>query len=505
MFWKHKQKYSTKQLKVKYDRARARHGMWIQPMWDPYRYVLSMREGFDALFKCIQPGDYLPADIHDATAEMSAMKRAVELRSLLLPPERRWGLVKTDSTDYANTVDSINDSFYSLVNASNLPQQAATSMLDLTIGTAGLWVEYQSDEVPLNYVAISSAQLIPEFHSSGQVQDCWFIEAKTKSEIIETYPNARKLDLKANSDDVLSVIVGNIWESSHQQWRHIEIVAEQWETPVIDVLRDYKQLIVFRDFLRPGEVHGRGIGMILLPQIKQLNGMVYKAQHAFDMRANPMLLQDTRFMANLERVSRERRWSGSIFPRPPGVEHPISAVELPTYPVVYEEIQHMQQVVRDAFAVEPLGPPELPVKSATEVSIRQDEAQRYSQTDVSRLLYELSSQLFMTSLKVLGQAERLKVNYRTLLKMIESKSIHFHYVSPLKKLEQSEELHNLAQAFQFGQQFYGEEALITGTDAVAVQEYVRDRLNLPAKLFKTREQMDALAQQKQKVEAQQQM
>ncbi len=487
--------YSNKQLRIKFKRAKARHQHWVAQLWEVYQYVLPFREGFNQLFEFFEDsGKFNQNEIYDPTAEMASVKRAVELRALLLPPYKRWGSIKTNDNGSVDgrVLDSINDAIFNALNTSNLSQQSATSALDLSIGTAGLWIEYLNEERPLNFVSISSAQLIPEYHSSGQVEDAWFIEAKTKAEILENYPAAKRIDFKdtsKNEDSICYVVVGNIWEADEGKWRHVEFLSDHWEQPLTDTLRDYKQLIVFRDFVRPGEVHGRGLGMILLPQIKSLNRMVMQSLSAFEKRANPPLFKDPRFLINPNQIN---SWSGMIFSRPVGVQEPLMPLQMPEYPSVFEEIESMRQLIKDSFAVEPLGPVNLPPKTATEIAARQDEAQRFSQTDISRLVYELSSKVFMSSLMILGHAGLLPISYKQLRQEIKNKRVDFHYVSPLEQIQQSSDLSELVQGFEVIQQYYGEQAILAATDPVEVRQYLARCLNLPSKLFKSKQQLQQL-------------
>lgn len=87
----------------------------------------------------------------------------------------------------------------------------------------------------------------------------------------------------------------------------------------------------------------------------------------------------------------------------PQGRNPLEALQLPEYPDVLEHIRDLRQVIRDGFQVDPIGEVNTPVKSATEVSIRENRAQRTSATDISRLINELPKQVFTISAKILAK------------------------------------------------------------------------------------------------------
>ena len=62
---------------------------------------------------------------------------------------------------------------------------------------------------------------------------------------------------------------------------------------------------------------------------------------------------------------------------------------------------HLQEQIQRGFQVDPLGEIQSPVRSATEVSVREARAQRTSATDISRLINEQPKQIFETCAEIL--------------------------------------------------------------------------------------------------------
>jgi hypothetical protein len=115
--------------------------------------------------------------------------------------------------------------------------------------------------------------------------------------------------------------------------------------------------------------------------------------------------------------------------------NPLEALQMPEYPDVLPHIQHLQEVIQRGFQVDPLGEIQSPVKSATEISIRENRAQRTSATDISRLINELPKQVFEVAAKILSERRLLTRDRRAFLRNNATKKMKFVFQSPLYDLQ----------------------------------------------------------------------
>jgi hypothetical protein len=195
-------------------------------------------------------------------------------------------------------------------------------------------------------------------------------------------------------------------------------------------------------------------------------------------KANPPMFYDAGSYFNPYSV---RQWAGAMIARQPNGRNPIEALQMPEYPDVFQQVVHMQEVIQKAFMVDPLGEIQTPVKSATEVSIRENRAQRTASTDISRLINELPRQVFEVAAKILN-GRGLLLKPKEVIPGFDPKQLKFAFQSPLYDLQNQSDLNHLITALQTKQQFFGESAPIITMDIFETNRFIMDKLNLPAKL-----------------------
>ena len=318
--------------------------------------------------------------------------------------------------------------------------------------------------------------------------------------IIEDFPKYKnKRNIIDQPNELFTVIYGQI-KLKEDKFFLYAILENDPLTPLWESERDYNQIIIYRDRVRPGECEGRGIGIDLLPTIRDLNRIIEYSRKNLAFKANPPLFYDADKYFNPHLF---RKWSGAMIARNPNGRNPLEALQMPEYPEVLEHIRDLRQIVRDGFQVDPIGEVNTPVKSATEVSIRENRAQRTSATDISRLINELPKQVFTISAKIL--AKRRLLSKDKSISGIQSHLLRFDFQSPLYDLQKQDDLSHFTMMAQILQQFGGEGAVLTATKMEEVLPFLADKLNLPAKLMKSKEEfasfMQHMAQQIQQSQA----
>ena len=288
---------------------------------------------------------------------------------------------------------------------------------------------------------------------------------------------------------VYSVLFNQIYMSDNKYHICITIPELDAFTPIFESEKEYRQIIIFRDKVRPGESEGRGVGLDLLPIITDLNRMVRDDRKSKALKADPLLFYDTNSMINQWSL---RKLSGAMIARHPGQRNPIEAMQMPVYPDVMQHEEILREQVRKGFQVDPLGDVDGSVKSATEISIRENRAQRSSATDMARIINELPGQVFETAAKIL--AKRSLLSKERDINSIDVNQLRFDFKSPLFNIQKQENIDNLVQNLQIKQQFLGEGAALATIDMGEVNQYLTDNSNLPAKLFKDKDTMNKFMQ-----------
>jgi hypothetical protein len=491
--------------------ARQYKDRWLALYKDLYFYVIPDRDAFNVKFNYRDDGKPVTQQIWDNTAMLAAYQRANDLHGLLLPKDRVWGKMVLDPHLYSQelidkaqtTMDEINDRIFYYLNESNLSRVVSSSNLDLVGGTGAIWVESQSDEVPLYYRSIPAVALYIEYSTDDVINTCWFAQKMTARSIIETYPNYSgklKATLMEEPDEIFTVNFGQI-KYTEDSFYIYAVMDDDPEKLLFERESTYQQIIVYRDRVRPGEAEGRGIGTDMLPTIKDLNLMVSYSRANMAFKANPPMFYDAGSYFNPYSV---RQWSGAMIARSPGGRNPLEALEMPTHPDVLEHILHLQEAIQKGFQVDPLGEIQSPVRSATEVSIRENRAQRTSATDISRLINEQPKQIFDVAAKILNE-RGLLIKKRQSIPGFSTKKLRFDYVSPLYDIQNQQDLNHFITNMQIKQQFFGQGAALATANIFEINKFLTDKLNLQRKLFSSDDELRQFLKQMMQSNAAQQL
>ncbi len=504
-----------KNLHKLYDRfseAKSYKDRWLALYKNLYFYVIPDRDAFNIKFDYTDTGKPVTNQIWDNTAMLAAYQRANDLHGLLMPKDRVWGKFGLDPHLYdeglieksKNLMDDMNERIFFYLNESNISRVVGSSALDLVGGTGVIWVESHSDDVPLYYRSVPAVATYIEYSNDDLVTTCWYASKMTGRAILENFPDYQgnqRENLIANPNDTYLVNYGQIKLSDDKFYIYCVLDADPfvclWER-----MSGYQQIIIFRDRVRPGEAEGRGVGIDMMPTIMSLQRMEEYRQKNMAFKANPPMFYDAGTYFNPFAV---RQWSGAMIARMPGGRNPLEALQMPEYPDVLQSIMHLQEAVQKGFQVDPLGEIQMPVRSATEVSIRENRAQRTSATDISRLINELPKQVFEVAAKILNE-RGLLIKKKQSIPNFNTRHLRFHFQSPLYDLQNQADLNHFITNLQIKQQFYGAESPTITTDMVEVQKFLTEKLNLPHKLFATEEKLkEVIGKAAEAEQAQQQM
>jgi hypothetical protein len=488
------------ELKARFEDARNYKDRWLALYKDLYYYVIPDRDAFNVRWNYRDDGKPTTVQVFDNTAVLAAYQRANDLHALLLPKDRNWGKFVLDPhrfdqsfiNNYGPLIDEINDHIFFYLNQSNLARAVSSSNLDLMGGTAGLWVESIDDDTPLVFRSIPAVALFIEYSTDDLVNTCWYQAKMSGRQILEIFPDYKGIAYEQMKGDLEAdkiVIYGQI-KKSEDKFCIYAVLEEDPFKPLWYVERSYPQILIYRDRVRPGETDGRGIGCDLLPTIRDLNRTAQYSLQNLAWTANPPIFYDADSYFNPHSV---RQWAGAMIARRPQGRNPLEAMQMPQYPETLQKIQHLQEVIKTAFMIDPLGTVDQPVRSATEISIRENRAQRSSSTDISRLINELPKQVFEVATKILAERKLLTKDRR--VGKLNVRKLRFDFQSPLFDLQKQDDLNHFITNMQIKQQFFGQEAAMTSVNLTNVQDFLTDNLNLKKNLFASGEQLQQYIQQ----------
>lgn len=482
-------------LNARFWEARQYKDRWLALYKELYFYVIPDRDAFNVKFNYRDDGKPVTQQIWDNTAMLAAYQRANDLHGLLLPKDRVWGKLVLDPHLYPKelidnaqvTMDEINDRIFFYLNESNLSRVVSSSNLDLVGGTGAIWVESISDEIPLYFRSIPAVALYIEYSTDDVINTCWFGQKMTARAILETFPNytsERKLSLYETPNEVFTVNYGQI-KYSDDSFYIYAVMDDDPMNLLFERESIYPQIIVYRDRVRPGEAEGRGIGTDMLPSIRDVNLLRMYQRQNMAFKANPPMFYDAGTYFNPYSV---RQWAGAMIARNPQGRNPLEPLQMPEHPDVLQVIMALQDEIKTGFQVDPLGEINSPVRSATEISIRENRAQRTSATDISRLINEQPKQIFEVAAKILNE-RGLLIKKRQSIPRFSTKKFKFDFQSPLFDIQKQQNLSSLIQNMQMKQQFFGEGAAMASSNLTEINNYLTEMLNLPRKLFATDDQI----------------
>lgn len=485
------------ELGKRFSEAKAQKGRWLALYKQLYWYVIPDRDAFNVKFGYDDRGKPTTQQIWDDTAVIGAYQRANDLHGLLMPKDRVWGkfvpdphLVPGQLTEQAKPkFDEINSRTYFYLNRSNISRVVSGSNLDLMGGTGVIWVESPSDDVPLYFRSIPAVATYMEYSTDDVINTAWFSQKMSGYQILKMFPDykGKQRDAIVSQPEKVYMVNYGQLEVKNDLYYIYAFLDIDKDYPLFEYEKPYKQLLIYRDRVRPGEVEGRGVGLDMLPTIIDLNHMKRDRQYNFAFKGNPPIFYDTLDYINPYAF---RQWSGAFIPRAPGQRNPLEAFQMPDFPSVLHDIQDARDQIKKAFQVDPLGEVDQPVKTATEVSIRENRAQRTSATDISRLINELCMQVYETSARILDSrnllvSDRMATGFNT-------KRLRFDFQSPLYDLQNESDLNNFIRNMQIKQQFMGEGVALGTLELGEANEFLNEKSNLPSKLFRGKEQLSKL-------------
>lgn len=477
------------ELYARFTEAKNFKDRWLALYKNLYFYVIPDRDAFNVKFDYRDDGKPTTQQIWDSTAMLAAYQRANDLHGLLMPKDRVWGKLQLDPhlfppnviRNFGSMMDDVNDRIFFYLNESNLSRVVGSSNLDLVGGTGVIWVESQSDNVPLYFRSIPAVATYIEYSTDDMVNTCWFSSKKTGREVLKEFPDYAGTMLRTLKDapnETYTVNYGQIMHDSNNFFMYAVLENDPF-VPLWEANRSYQQIIIYRDRVRPGEAEGRGIALDMMPTIIDLNRITEYSRKSMQWKAYPTMFYDAGTYFNPFVV---RQWAGAMIARNPQGRNPLEAMEVPSSPEVFLQIQHLQEMIMKGFQVDPLGEINSPVKTATEISVRENRAQRTSATDISRLINELPRQIYEVASKILNQRGLLLGNKQP-VEGFNPKKLRFHFQSPLYDIQNKQDINNFVENLQIKQQFFGQGAAMMSTDLIEANNFLTEKFNLPHKLF----------------------
>lgn len=441
-------------------------------------------------------------------------KASNNIHSSLTPPQKKWielrpgrMVPEEQKQEATKELQDITNTVFDYVNMSNFDLAASEFYKDLMIGTAAILVQ-GTREHPLIFTAVPLNELYIEAGPMGSV-DTVFRKFNIEYRNIERTWDDVVIDgdlarmIKESPDKEVCVIEGTfpkkIMQFDPEAELEIEIdgygyyvCLERGGSYIVERDMPVSPWVVARWSVLSGEIWGRGPCIVALNDAKTLNQFVKLHMQGLELTVHPMytVVDDGLININNIRIG-------------PGAMIPVSANDGVFGPSISRladgggnmqasqiELARLEQSINDQMYTEPLGPVNLPVKTATEISIRQQELAKRIGSAFGRIQYEFIKPLVNAILYRLDQVGIINMNNFK----ADGQIINIEAVSPLAQSQQQDDLNNVLKLVEFAAGTYGPELAMVLVKPDQTIKFISEQLNIPVDLLPTTEEMQQIVQ-----------
>lgn len=478
----------------KFNKAKTLKGNYDALLKDAYKYGLPNMETINQKSE----GSNKKSEIFDDTASLAVQKYANRLQSQLVPPGKEWAVLKAGSEiedeareEIDKALEEITKVVFNNLPHSNFSSAAHESFMDLAISTGVMMVE-QGDGVysKLRFRSVPSRELILDSNTKGEAKTVWR-EFEVEAERVPTlYPKAKipadmEKIIKEKPEYKVKLIEGVINQEKTRDYAHVLIYKKNM---MIDETIESSPYIVFREKKAPNETWGRGRVMDVLSTIKTVNRLAELDIRAADLNANGVWTVADDGVIN-PYTSKIR--PGAMIPVDSNNTASPTIAPLPVatnFQVNMDRIERLQYRINETMLAAPFGNiEESPVRTATEMSIRQNDVAQTTMATFARIQAEFLEPLMQRIIFVLqeqGALPELKA---------DGKEVAIKFTSPISRIQDTEDLQAITTFLEYSQALPPE--LVVGTMKVEeFAQHIADKLGIPKSLQRTKAEQDAAKQ-----------
>jgi hypothetical protein len=161
-------------------------------------------------------------------------------------------------------------------------------------------------------------------------------------------------------------------------------------------------------------------------------------------------------------------------------------------------INDLRQAINEMMFAEPLGPVDLPVKTATEVSLRQQELSKRIGSAFGKLQYELITPLINRVLDLLDEQGLIDLGpFR-----VDGNTIAIQHISPLALAQNEEEFSNMLRYAETLTNLFGPQIAIGLLNPDVFSRTAAEKLNVPQEVVPSEQEFALIKQALQQQAAQ---
>lgn len=476
-------KLSGEKICKRFKQAKAKKTLWMETYEDAMEYAAPQRENFDASFAGSKKDG--AQRVFDSTAQNALFKFSSNLQSSLVPPMKRWvglepgfGIADTDAN--RATLESVNTIMFDSLAVSNFDTQISECFMDLAIGTACLLVRQGTVSEPFKFVAVPIRDIYVDEGEDGRVGYVYRYFCSELETVELTWPDAKipeEIKEEYNTDGKpkeLKLIECSYFDQKDGIYRY-NVVIEKGQHIIVERESRTNPMIAFRWAVLPGETYGRGPVLTALPDIKTINKTKELLLQSASMAIFGMFTLDTNSGLNVENI---QFGPAAIIEGAEGLSGPaLKPIDSPGRPDLAQIIiQDLARSINEMLFADPLGPVDLPVKTATEISLRQQDLAKRIGSAFGRLQFEFIIPLVLRMLEILDNLELIDLG-----NLITATAIRVKPVSPLSMAQDEEDVVRHMRFAETVVGLFGPEAGMALLDVPEFVELLADKMNINPK------------------------
>ena len=483
-------------LTKRFEAAKAIRARWDTVLRECYQYAAPKRDTLSGQAR----GQKRDPEIVDSTAELGVEQFATRLQAMLVPPWMEWVKLVPGSDipdefhdraqDY---LDKVSKKLFDHLNHSNFASQAHEAFTDLAISTGAITLERSDGPTSLlGFNAVPLAELVPEEGPRGTLETIWRQHEVVVRNIKRLWPDADMSDatkqiLEDKPDTRIQILEGTIYEPEAKLYYQC---CMEKEAKHLIYMREYKvsPWIVFRESVRPGEVLGRGRVMSILADVKMLNTIQRWGIKALALQTAGVYTAADDGVINPWTTKIE---PGSIIAVGSNDSQNPTLRPLPTAgnPQLQQfRVDELRQGINRVLYAEPFGDMESPVRTATEISMRNQEMMQQSGSAFARLQTEFIEKIVRRSIDILmeeGEIQPLEIN---------GKLVTIKHTSPLARVQDQEDLTSVRALLESAMQFGNHELMAATLKMENLLPWMAKKLGVDNELVRSEEEIQQVGQ-----------
>lgn len=496
---------NLKKIKARASAANSRKDLWATQTDELFEYVLPYRKPVKARTGSQTEGEGRVNRVFDSTGIKAAQRFAGRMERDVTPPFQRFFELKLGPAfngdkqareEIDADLEVVSAKVAALLERSAFSIAASEMYLDLFAGTGCMLILEDEDDI-VKFVSVPFYEVALREDGYGKVVGVYWTKDFKADTLEGQWPEdkmqisdalRRLIDDKPDTD--VTICQATEYDRRRKKWVFTVYRPDTDEAPIYVTEMDTTPWLTPRFYKVPGEVQGRGPGLMALPTIKTLNKITELSLKAaaFAILGIWTYRQDRVFNPKTARMVPGAMWP--VASNGGAYGESVKKMDVPgRFDLTNVIIQDLRMMVKEICLDDTLPADSTAVKSATEIM----ERMKRLMTDLSgaygRLALEIHIPLVQRLLSILGRRglipDRLKID-QTLLKL--------EIVSPLARAQNSQDAMSIVQWLQILLEIGGPQMMALSAKVEEIGVVLGEKLGVAKSLMRDPNERQGLLQ-----------